>query len=244
MSEWMSNKRYLDLSPGDVAVRLDLISKIHGLEQAEKYFSNIPITLRDLRVYGALFNGYAHAKSLEKEDATMQKRRELGFVTTSLPYNVIRTLYADMEGMDKLLMKMEVDPDVNMDWYSYIVAANGYLRASCIGKKNEVYRIWDLYKKTGKVYNMSYLSMISALAKLDDLDGAEKIWEEWQAKKEHFDFRVPNLVIKAYCKKSLLGKAKSILNRLVERVVRSPLEAYGSTWPLGYQEDHQMEKAL
>ncbi|XP_057509164.1 pentatricopeptide repeat-containing protein At2g20710, mitochondrial-like [Actinidia eriantha] len=128
--------------------------------------------------------------------------------------------------MEKLLMKMEVDPDVYMDWYSYIVTANGYLRASWCGKKNEVYRIWDLHKKTGKVYNMSYLSMISALAKLDNLDGAEKIWEEWQAKKEHFDFRVPNLVIKAYCKKSLLGKAKSIVNRLVE----SGKEPSGSIW--------------
>ncbi|XP_057509163.1 pentatricopeptide repeat-containing protein At2g20710, mitochondrial-like [Actinidia eriantha] len=110
MSEWMSNKRYLDLSPGDVAVQLDLISKIHGLEQAEKYFSNIAITLRDLRVYGALFNGYAHAKSLEKWRLPLQKRTELGFATTSLPYNVMRTLYADMgkrEKLDLLMQEME-----------------------------------------------------------------------------------------------------------------------------------------
>ncbi|XP_057472989.1 pentatricopeptide repeat-containing protein At2g20710, mitochondrial-like isoform X1 [Actinidia eriantha] len=313
ISEWMSNKRYLDLSPGDVAVRLDLISKVHGLEQAEKYFSNIPIAYRGLRVIGALLNCYAHAKSLEKAEATMQKLRELGFVLTPLPYNVMLKLYADMgkrekldplmqemekegitcdkftfnirlnaystdsdiEGMEKLLMKMEADPVVNMDWHAYIVAANGYLRAgvvekalemlkkseqlvagktsrfayevlltlyASIGKKNEVYRIWDLYKKTGKVYNMSYLSMISALAKLDDLDGAEMIWEEWEAKKEHFDFRIPNLVIKAYCKKGLLGKAESIVNRLVE----SGKEPSGTIWQhlaSGYQEDDQMEKA-
>ncbi|GFZ12921.1 tetratricopeptide repeat (TPR)-like superfamily protein [Actinidia rufa] len=284
ISEWMSNKRYLDLSPGDVAVRLDLISKVHGLEQAEKYFSNIPITFRGLRVIGALLNCYAHARSLEKAEATMQKLRELGFVLTPLPYNVMLKLYADMgkrekldplmqemekegitcdkftfnirlnaystdsdiEGMEKLLMKMEADPAVNMDWHAYIVAANGYLRAgvvekalemlkkseqlvagktsrfayevlltlyASIGKKIEVYRIWDLYKKTRKVYNMSYLSMISALVKLDDLDGAEMIWKSGKPRR--------NILIFAF-------------------------QTCGTIWQhlaSGYQEDDQMEKA-
>ncbi|KAM3697407.1 hypothetical protein ACJW31_06G109800 [Castanea mollissima] len=44
--EWISDQRHDDLSPGDIAIRLDLISKVHGLEEAEKYFDSIPNTLR------------------------------------------------------------------------------------------------------------------------------------------------------------------------------------------------------
>ncbi|XP_028101015.1 pentatricopeptide repeat-containing protein At2g20710, mitochondrial-like [Camellia sinensis] len=311
VSEWMSNKRYLDLLPGDVAIRLDLISKVHGLEQAEKYFSNIPITLRGLQVYGALLNCYAQEKSLEKAEAIMQKMTDLGFNRTSLPYNVMLKLYADMgkhekldslmqemeeevitgnnftfntrldayaiasdiEGMEKLLMKMEAD--VTVDWNAYVVAANCYLRAGMVekalpmvkkserlvrgkmrrfayevlltlyasmGNKDEVYRIWNLYKKIGKIYNMGYLSMISSLVKLDDLDGVEKIWEEWN-KKTSFDYRIPNFLINAYCKKGLLGNAESIVNRLIE----SGIEPHARIWQClatGYHDDDQMEKAV
>ncbi|KAI5312053.1 hypothetical protein L3X38_041226 [Prunus dulcis] len=41
VSEWMSDVMKHDLSPGDIAVRLDLISKVRGLQQAESYFDSI-----------------------------------------------------------------------------------------------------------------------------------------------------------------------------------------------------------
>lgn len=310
----MSDKRFLDLLPGDVAVRLDLISKVHGLEQAEKYFSNIPITLIGVHVYGALLNCFAHAKNVEKTEVVLQKMRELGFAKTALPYNVMLKLYSDMgnhekldslvqemeekgitcdkftynirlnayayasdlDGMEKLLMKMEADPMVTMDWHAYVVVANGYLKAGAIetaasmlkkseqlargkerrfayevlltlyasiGNKKEVYRVWELYKTSGRIYNMSYLSMISSLVKLDDLDGAEKIWEEWESVKEYYDSRVPNLLISAYCKKGLLGNAESIVNKLME----SGVEPSAGIWQhlaAGYHEHGQGEKAL
>ena len=38
-------------SAGDVAIQLDLISKVHGLEQAEKYFNETPNSLRSFKAY-------------------------------------------------------------------------------------------------------------------------------------------------------------------------------------------------
>ncbi|KAF5481271.1 hypothetical protein F2P56_001938 [Juglans regia] len=85
ISEWLSEQRNHDLSPGDIAIRLDLISKVHGLEEAEKYFDGIPDTSRiTMHVYGALLNCYAEHKSLDKAEATMQKMRELGFLESSV----------------------------------------------------------------------------------------------------------------------------------------------------------------
>ncbi|KAH7844615.1 hypothetical protein Vadar_029939 [Vaccinium darrowii] len=314
VSEWMSDKTYFDMLPGDVAGRLDLISKVHGLEKAEKYFSQIPVALIGIHVYSALLNCFAHARNEEKTEAVMQKMRELGFAKKTLPYNVMLKLYSDvrnhekidslmqemeekgitcdvytynirlnafanasdLDGMEKLLMRMEADPEVTMDWHAYIVVANGYLRAGAlekvssmlkkseqlvkgkvrrfaygillsryasIGKKNEVYRIWGLYKNLGRIYNISYLRMISSLVKLDDLDSAEKIWEEWEAVKEYFDSRIPTLIISAYCKKGLLGNAESIVNRLIESGV-DPSAIMWQHLATGYHEYDQREKAV
>lgn len=314
ISEWISDQRNYDLSPGDIAIRLDLISKVRGLEEAEKYFDTIPNTSRVYQVYGALLNCYAGNKSLDKAEATLQKMRELGLLKTSLSYNVMLSLYSrmgeteklhfllqemeekgiewdkftfsirlnayaaisDLEGIERVLVKMEADPVITIDWNAYVAAANGYLKAglhektfeilkkaeqlvsssarkvayeifltlyTAIHKKDEVYRIWNSYKNMEKFYNSGYLCMISSLLKLDDIDGAEKILEEWESGNKFFDIRVPNVMITAYCKKGLFEKAEAYINRLIE----CGKETNSSTWgrlATGYHEHGQMEKAV
>ncbi|XP_050207332.1 pentatricopeptide repeat-containing protein At2g20710, mitochondrial-like [Mercurialis annua] len=314
ISEWMTDQGSYQLSPGDVAIRIDLISKVHGVEKAEEYFDSIPDTSRTLQVYGSLLNCYAHSKNLEKAEAIFQKMKELRFLKTSLSYNVMLSLYSrigkyekldplmkemqengvscdmysynirlnayvissDIDEMEKLLMKMEVDPEITMDFHAYVVAANGYLKAGLIDKaltmlkrseqlvngsnrrfayevlitlhtaarnKADVYRIWNKLKNIGRFLNSSYLHMISSLVKLDDIDGAEKIWEEWNSGKVLFDIRIPNLMINAYSKKGAFDKAESFINKIIE----SGNKPDGASWnylAVGYNERDQMEKAV
>lgn len=302
------------LTIADVAVRLDLISKVHGVEQAENYFNSLPHNLRVFQVYGALLNCYVHNKCLEKAEATMQQLRELGYDKTSLSYNVMLKLYvelekydklnvlmkemeekgikfdkftynirlnaygaaSDFEGIEKLLTKMEADPKVGKDWNAYISTANWYLKSgltekglamlkksehlingkfknfayevlmtlyTAAGNKDEVYRIWNLYKNHGKLFNTGYLSMISSMVKLDDIDGAEKILEEWESWNVLYDFRIPNVLIGAYCRKGLFEKAEAYLNRVIE----SGKEIDATTWDrlaVGYYMDGQMAKSV
>ncbi|KAJ0051356.1 hypothetical protein Pint_02235 [Pistacia integerrima] len=291
ISEWMSEQRNHNLSNGDIAIRLDLISKVHGLEQAEKYFNSIPQDLRVSQLYGALLNCYAYNKSLEKAEEIMDKIRELGFAKTSLPYNVMLSLYAqlgkhekldivmqemegkgvnfdkytfnirlnaygatsDLEGMEKLLMKMEVAHDFKMNWNAYTVAANCRMRQfayevlitvyASTGNKHEVCRIWNLYKNIGKVYNSGYVCIISSLMKLEDIDGAEKILEEWESADTVFDVRVPNIVISGYCRKGLLGKAEAYVNRLIESG-KVPESTLWDRLATGYHVHGQMAKSV
>lgn len=58
LSIWLTDKRYFSLIKADVAIRLDLISKVHGIEQAENYFENIPKQLKAHEVYSTLLNCY------------------------------------------------------------------------------------------------------------------------------------------------------------------------------------------
>lgn len=81
-----------------------------------------------------------------------------------------------------------------------------------IGEKDEIYRIWNRYKEMGIIYNKGYKTLISALLKLDQVEGAEKIFEEWHSKKLSYDTRIPKLLIDVYSQKGLLGKAESLMD--------------------------------
>lgn len=275
----------LTLTSRDHAVRLDLISKVRGTEQAENYFSNIPLQLRGLDVLGALLNCYAKGICVEKAEVTMEKIRELGLARNPLVYNCLLSLYyqignlkkfislihemeekgicfdkftfslklsmhaiaSDIDGLDKTLAKMESNSSI-LDWTTYAAAASGYLKvghldkalamlkisekliidkksrtaynflisqyAAC-GKKEEVLRLWEQYKKKMKVYIKGYFSVMPAVLKFDDLESAERIFEELESQNLSHDIRIANFLIGAYCRKGLVQKAETLMDRVI-----------------------------
>ncbi|CDP14776.1 unnamed protein product [Coffea canephora] len=306
-------RKISNLSPEDVAVRLDLISKVHGLQEAENYFFNVPDSLKTFKVYGSLLNCYAKKKLVEQAEAIMRVMGRFG-CSTKLSYCIMLNLYSklgkrekleklvrqmeqegitfdkpaycillnayalnsDIEAMEKLLKKMEDDLLVNVNWNACVTAAKGYLGANLqdkasdmlkkaeklirgsnrglayqillsmyasLGDKDEVTRIWHLYKKRGNMTNNGYFHMISSLIWLEDIDEAEKIFQEWESVNTSYDFRIPNTLINAYTKKGLLQRAEEFINRAINCGRKIP----ASTWDYlatGYYKDNQMEKAV
>lgn len=313
LSEWMTNRSYLEKSSGNIAVHLDLILRVHGLEQAEKFFDSIPNSLKNFKVYGTLLNCYTFKKSSLKAEATMEKMKQLGFMTT-LSYHTMLSLYTktknyeklmrlidqmektnvryhrqtyyilltahasfDIKAMENLLGIMESSSNLPLDWHVYVIAAKGYLNFgqtektlemlkksedkmfqntsgaayeilltmyASLGKKDDVYRIWNLYKKTWrKVNSKAYHHMVSSLVKLDDIDGAEKIVAEWESVIPMFDFWVANVLVNGYSKKGEWKKAESYVERLVSEGKKPPK----STWDglaTGFKKGGEMEKAV
>lgn len=316
ISEWMTNRIYPDISVGDAYGRLELISKVDGEEAAEKYFNNLPNSLRVRAVYVSLLNCYVRHKSVAKAESTMQKMRELGFAKSPISYTSMLNLYyrvgdyhklttlvqememnaihldvyaqsirlnayaanSDIERMEKLLMNIEADPHVRLDCHFYVTATNAFLKVGLkekavaalkkaehliqgdsksfsssyrlflnlyaeIGLKDEVYRIWGLYKGRRLFHNAVYGTMINSLLKLDDMDGAVAIWNEWDSKNYYYDFHIPNLLIIAYWRRGLLQEAEALFNKaLLSRSKPSP-----GTWncmACVYSETGQMEKAV
>lgn len=309
----MSDRRYFILSPHDVAVRLDLISRVHGLQHAENYFNSISKNLKTYSAYGALLNAYARYKSVEKAEAIMQKMREMGLATSSFPYNMLINLYSqvgenekidvlmqemkmkgipqdmftyrnllsayvatsNISGVENILNLLEEDTHYTADWKVYSVAADGYLKTGLIekaltmlekmekkipftnhkfafqhlltfyaraGLKHEIYRVWNKYKPSNENMDASYACMITALAKVDDIVGAEKIFMEWESQCTTYDFRVLNRILAAYCKKGLIDKAELVVKKAIEQGT-----PYASTWNIlgiGYMEINQMSKAV
>ncbi|KAK3016441.1 hypothetical protein RJ639_007796 [Escallonia herrerae] len=110
------------------------------------------------------------------------------------------------------------------------------------GKKDELYRIWELYKKE-KIFNKGYISMLSALNILDDIEGAEMIFEEWELTGLSYAFRIPNFLIAAYCRHGHLGKAEALVDKWVVKGV-DPLSSTWFTLAGGYIADNQIPKAV
>ncbi|KAK9085248.1 hypothetical protein Sjap_025659 [Stephania japonica] len=310
----MSDRRYMILFPYNIAVRLDLIARVNGLEEAENYFNNIPKQSRILLVYVAFINCYARKKSFEKAEALLQKVKKLGFPLTPFAYGSILLLYSKMERyekiealvkemdekriplskftystwlnayaaspnineMEKIIERMEGDQRVALDRSCYTVAVDGYLKAGLIdkalkmlkksegliraknrkvgytilitlyaraGRKDEMYRIWNSYKSSKRVYNAAYTCMIISLLKLDDIAGAEKIFEGWESRYSNYDFRIPNLLIAAYCDNGLLEKAELIISKAIENG-NKPFTVTWERMAIAYLKDNKTAKAI
>ncbi|KAI3780971.1 hypothetical protein L2E82_10967 [Cichorium intybus] len=63
--EWM-DKRDINFSHTDLALRLDLISKVRGVGAAEGYFHDLSPHLHNRNTYGALLNCYCKLKMTDK----------------------------------------------------------------------------------------------------------------------------------------------------------------------------------
>ncbi|XP_042038418.1 pentatricopeptide repeat-containing protein At2g20710, mitochondrial-like [Salvia splendens] len=311
--EWMSRSRnqYV-ITQKLAAVQLDLLFKVHGIDEVEKYFNELDDVLLDYPVYVALLNCYAMVKYVEKADQVMERIRKFNSRST-MPYNVMLSLYCtnrehvklealardmqdegivynrltyeillkayarfDLELMERLLAKMESDDWDYINFHTYATAAKGYLKAgdsekayallrkaesltgvhggsstylslityyAAMQRTADVYRIWNLVPDFAELSNKYYVTMISSLEKLEDLDGARNILEEWEGTNTAFDIEIPNLVIRAYCKKGDVGDAEIILKRLMDSGKELNALTF-SHMALGYLKDGQMEKAV
>lgn len=314
--DWMTaqGERFAFAS-SDMAIKLDLMAKVHGISHAEEYFSRLPDTLKDKRTYGALLNVYGRAKMKEKAESIVEVMRNKGYATEALFFNVMMTLYmnvgecekvnkiinemkeknvpfdiysyniwitncaamGDAEEMERVVGLLTLDNGVNPNWTTYTTLATMHIRLgnfekaqsclkdaevrvtgrdrtpfnyliglySSIRKKEEVYRIWNWYKSSfPSILNVGYQAMLSSLIRLGDADGAEMIYEEWLSMASNYDPRICNMLLGSYVREGLIGKAKSVLDRFLEKGGKPR----PSTWEIlaeGYiKEEHTSEALL
>ncbi|CAN0915004.1 Pentatricopeptide repeat-containing protein At2g20710, mitochondrial [Linum grandiflorum] len=314
ISNWISARSYLPVTTQDVATKLDLIYRVHGLVEAEKYFNNLSNKVKWGCVYGCLLNIYVQEKCVEKAEALIEEMKEKGIAIFSYPYNLLINLYCkvrDFERIDSLLEEMRInniphdrftmnnlvaayaaEPNIprmeemiskiekdHLDsvksWSLYTSAANGYTKVgsmdkalallkkaegmmpthgrtaaveflltlySKVGDRDEVYRVWNAYKPSREPFANQYGCMISSLSKLDDLEGAEKVYEDFVSRCSVVDFRVVNRMLVAYCRRGLIEKAESFVENAAAGKV-----SYASTWQIlatGYLNGGRMEEAV
>ncbi|KAG6391977.1 hypothetical protein SASPL_146179 [Salvia splendens] len=110
------------------------------------------------------------------------------------------------------------------------------------GKKEELYRIW-MASKDKKVVNKVYICMMRSLMKFNDINGMEKIFEEWESGASLFDFRVANFLIDAYCTGGCVEKAEALIDKVVSKGGR-PLVLTWCHLAGGYVKKNQIAEAM
>eukprot|EP01018_Ginkgo_biloba_P007817 Gb_14212 [translate_table: standard] len=107
ISEWIRGHKGFSFSPGDHSIHLDLIAKVHGIDNAETYFAELPDIAKNQLTYSALLNCYVKEKLTEKSEAIMEKMKVLGFAANTLPYNEMMTLYKNTGQLEKVLLVIQ-----------------------------------------------------------------------------------------------------------------------------------------
>lgn len=228
--------------------------------------------------YHVLLKLYSRTGQHEKLVALMKEMKEKKMCNSSTLTSWLNAyaITSNIDEMEKLLAKMEVDHSITLNWLTYSAVADGYIKVgqfdkalivlkkseqlirgkskraayqslltkyAAIGKKDDVYRIWNICKSLNGSHHSTYISMLMSLSNLNDIDGAETILEEWESGNTCFDVRIPNVMVSAYCKNGMLEKAEAYVGRLLKRDGKLD----GRIWDRlahGYYKYNDMDKAV
>ncbi|CAI0378051.1 unnamed protein product [Linum tenue] len=193
----MTDKMHLDLTSEDAAMRLELIAKVQGIEKAERYFYRLPQQLKGIDTYGALLSSYGHVQAVEKRDeidrghdlsslsykekfdALVKEIDDRGISLDAMTYSILISSYGaflDVNGMEKVLIRMESDPDVNPGWGIYNKASTIYRKSGMKEKGIEM-----LEKAEGLITKnkdmKAYYCLITNYAAMGEKSRVLGVWE-------------------------------------------------------------------
>ncbi|KAJ0077835.1 hypothetical protein Patl1_37149 [Pistacia atlantica] len=107
ISEWMVTHEELALSDSDYAIRIDLMTKVFGIDAAERYFEGLPLPANTSETCTALLHSYAGAKLTEKAEKFYERIKESNLSFNALMYNEMMTLYMSVGQVEKVALVVE-----------------------------------------------------------------------------------------------------------------------------------------
>ncbi|KAJ0028799.1 hypothetical protein Pint_36289 [Pistacia integerrima] len=148
ISMWMTDKRYLQLTAGDFAIRsLPVYSALINCYANAKFVEKAEATMQEISdlglfagvplIYNSMLNLYYKTGNYEKFDSLIREMEEKGIGYNKMTFCIRLNAYAatsDVEGIDKIVNLMESYPTVLLDWEFYATAASGYAKAGFLDK--------------------------------------------------------------------------------------------------------------
>ncbi|KAK4798523.1 hypothetical protein SAY86_030849 [Trapa natans] len=194
----------------------------------------------DIYTYNIWLSSNGSQGSAERmEQVFEQMKQDKSINPTWTTYSTMATMYIKMGMMEKAeecLKKVE-SRITGRDRipYHYLISLYG---STC--NRDEIYRVWNSYKSIfPSIPNLGYHAVISSLVRIGDIQGAEKIYNEWLPVRATYDPRIANLLMSWYVKEGNLEKAESMLDSMIE-VGGKP---NSSTWEI-LAEGHLREQRI
>ncbi|KAL3517359.1 hypothetical protein ACH5RR_019948 [Cinchona calisaya] len=176
---------------------------------------NVPLSTF---TYNILMNSYSRLDDIEGVERVFEDiMQESGKLYDWTTFSNLAVAYvnAGLHEKARLALKkveQEMGPR-NREAFHYLISL--YAGISNLG---EVHRIWKSLKSSLRtITNLSYLTMLQALNKLNDIDGLEKCFQEWESASTSYDIRLANVAIAAYLRHDMAEEAKSVLRVARER---------------------------
>ncbi|TVT96808.1 hypothetical protein EJB05_57976, partial [Eragrostis curvula] len=149
-----------------------------------------------------LMTSYAASNKIDAIEELLKEMAEKDVDLQWSAYSTLASIYVNanlVEKAESALKKLEELVCDSDDRQPFDFLMSLYASA---GNLSEVNRVWGVIKaKFFKVTNTSYLGMLQALYKLNDLDRLKQIFEEWESSYEAYDMRLTNMMIRAHLKK-------------------------------------------
>lgn len=174
-------------------------------------------TSLDIYSYNIWLSACGSQESLEKMERVFERMQGDTTITPNwTTFSTMATVYIKCGQLEKAedCIKNIESRIVGRDRipYHYLISLYG-----SVGNKKEVHRAWNLYKATfPSIPNLGYHSVISSMVRLDDIEGAEMIYNEWLSVKSFYDCRIGNLLLGYYVRKGLSEKAKTFFSQMIE----------------------------
>ncbi|KAK9152738.1 hypothetical protein Sjap_000218 [Stephania japonica] len=135
--------------------------------------------VKEAFAYNMLVNLYAQTGQYSKIGAMMDDMERKGIPQDKFTLNNRLSASAsasDIEGMEKVLSQMEEDPDIFVDWNSYVIAGNGYLKVGLTDKALPMLKkIEELITSRRTKIGFEYLLTLYASA--GQKDDVYRIWK-------------------------------------------------------------------
>ncbi|KAK3017575.1 hypothetical protein RJ639_006642 [Escallonia herrerae] len=128
--EWTKIKGLFPFSSGDCAVQLNLIGVVRRLNAAEAYFDNLSDEEKDEKTYDPLLSCYVREGLIDKSISHWEKMKNIGCVSSPLPYNNIMCLYAQSGQLEKV-------PDVLSEMKKDGIHPNNFRESPCMNSYGE-----------------------------------------------------------------------------------------------------------
>ncbi|XP_043817228.1 pentatricopeptide repeat-containing protein At5g09450, mitochondrial isoform X2 [Manihot esculenta] len=121
ISEWMVTHKENEFLDSDYATRIDLMTKVFGIDAAERYFEGLPVSVKTSETYTALLHSYAGLKLLEKAEELYERIKGSNLPFTALLYNEMMALYIDVGQVEKVSLVVDElkDKKVAPDIFTY-----------------------------------------------------------------------------------------------------------------------------
>lgn len=148
---WMDTQNKFQPTAADHAIRLELIIKEHSIDEAEKYFANIPSPTSQKYAFPHLLRFYVKERDTEKAEALMTKMNDLGLIVSPHPLNEMMKLYVATSQFEKVVFVIQhmKRNKISKNVLSYNLWMTALGEVSAVSSVEAVYKQMEMDRQVG-----------------------------------------------------------------------------------------------